>query len=251
VAAGAGCRVPVVDLTHDVPAQDVCAGSFLLSLVLPFVPAGSVVVAVVDPGVGAGRGGIIVHAHERWIVAPDNGLVWEACAGARSVRSWVLDRERVERAVPGAVVPVPGATRTFDGRDLFVPAGVLLGGGIEPDAFAHPGGALREPAGFPAIAFADDTIEAPGRWIDPFGNILTALTGEQARSFAAGRVLRARAAGVDLGGVVDCYAARPSGDLVAVCNSWGRIEVARVNGNAAAALGVRRASDLVVTLQAG
>ena len=71
----------IVDLTHDVPPQDVRAGAFALLTAAPYLPADAVVLAVVDPGVGTARRPIAVQVGGRTFVGPDNGLL-----------SWVLGR---------------------------------------------------------------------------------------------------------------------------------------------------------------
>src|SRR3954470_13010645 len=65
----------IVDLTHDVPPQDVRAGAFALLTAAPYLPADAVVLAVVDPGVGTARRPIAVQAAARTFVGPDNGLL--------------------------------------------------------------------------------------------------------------------------------------------------------------------------------
>ena len=65
----------IVDLTHDVPPQDVRAGAFALMTAAPYLPDDAVVLAVVDPGVGTARRPIAVQAAGRTYVGPDNGLL--------------------------------------------------------------------------------------------------------------------------------------------------------------------------------
>src|SRR5215211_3377134 len=64
----------VVDITHEVPAQDIAAGAFTLLAAYDTFPAGTIHVAVVDPGVGSTRRPIVVRAGRHLFVGPDNGL---------------------------------------------------------------------------------------------------------------------------------------------------------------------------------
>src|SRR5262245_32879517 len=83
----------IVDLTHDVPAQDVRAGAFALLTAVPYLPADAVVLAVVDPGVGTARRPIAVRAGGQTFVGPDNGLLsWALDALGDSRDVVVLDR---------------------------------------------------------------------------------------------------------------------------------------------------------------
>lgn len=247
VAVGAGCRAPIVDLTHDVPPYDVAVASFLLTITHPFLPAGSVVAAVVDPGVGSDRRGIIVQSHDRWIVAPDNGLARETVEDDPGARAWALDPGRVQSTFPEELAR--RSASTFDGRDLFVPAAVALLLGAAPGALGDPIESIAGTRDAAAISESSDALNAPGRWIDPFGNILTAVTVDRVARFGAGKPLHATVAGHDLGEVVEHYVARPGGTLTALANSWGRIEVACTEGNAASVLGVRNARDVLLSLR--
>ena len=64
----------LVDLTHEVPPQDIVAGAFLLAEATPYFPPGTIHLAVVDPGVGTQRRALAAHAREQFWVGPDNGL---------------------------------------------------------------------------------------------------------------------------------------------------------------------------------
>ena len=67
-------RAVIVDITHEIPPQDIEAGAFTLLAAYKTFPAGTIHVAVVDPGVGSTRRPIIVSANEQFFVGPDNGL---------------------------------------------------------------------------------------------------------------------------------------------------------------------------------
>src|SRR5690554_6018083 len=70
-------RVPdlnIVDLTHEIPPQDVSAGAFVLYALHREFPERTVHVAVVDPGVGSSRRVLVVRAAGQYFVGPDNGL---------------------------------------------------------------------------------------------------------------------------------------------------------------------------------
>ncbi|HLI14523.1 MAG TPA: SAM-dependent chlorinase/fluorinase [Acidimicrobiales bacterium] len=113
--------VTVVDLDHAIPAGDVRLGALRLERLVPLLPPG-VHVGVVDPGVGGGRRAVALQAGEDHVfVGPDNGLlVWAAEALSPAPSLVVLDREEyfLERR-----------SRTFDGRDVFVPVAAHLARG--------------------------------------------------------------------------------------------------------------------------
>src|SRR5918912_2961700 len=114
----------VVDITHDIPPQDVECGRLAVARYWRRFPEGTVHVAVVDPGVGSARAALAVASDGRWLVGPDNGLLSPALlvAGARAV------------ALP---VPVRAAP-TFHGRDVFAPAAASLALRTPLDALGSP-----------------------------------------------------------------------------------------------------------------
>jgi S-adenosylmethionine hydrolase len=85
-ALRARCRAEIVDITHDVPARDVATGAYVLAAAAGRFPAGTVHVAVVDPGVGTLRRAIVVAAGGQFFVGPDNGLLSLAVARAGAAR---------------------------------------------------------------------------------------------------------------------------------------------------------------------
>src|SRR5438046_2038370 len=98
----------LVDITHEVPAFDVAAGAFALAQAGPWFPAGTIHVAVIDPGVGHARAEIVVEAGGKVFVGPDNGVLSLAARGPRVAH-------RIT-AVPFRREPV---SPTFHGRDVF------------------------------------------------------------------------------------------------------------------------------------
>jgi S-adenosylmethionine hydrolase len=113
----------VVDITHAIPPQDVQAGAFMLSAVYADFPAGSIHVAVVDPGVGSDRRPILVETADYLFVGPDNGLF-----------SIVLDRnpDAQVRHLLNAHYFLQDQSSTFHGRDISAPVAAALAEGAPP-----------------------------------------------------------------------------------------------------------------------
>ena len=142
----------LVDVAHEVPAFDVAAGAFLLWAGTRDFGPGSVHLAVVDPGVGTQRRRLAVRAGGRFYVAPDNGLL-----------DLVLEDQPVEVVVE--LQPAAGASRTFEGRDVFAPAAGLLAAGQPLEELGRPAGSLfKLPPQPPRVL-----------WVDRFGNLITSL----------------------------------------------------------------------------
>ena len=156
----------VVDVTHDIPPQDVEGGRLAVARYWRRFPPGTIHVAVVDPGVGTQRGALAVESEERFLVGPDNGVLSPALlvAGARAV-----------------TLPIPtGAAPTFHGRDVFAPAAADLALGTPLDVLGSPTLDLvirRTPV---PRRRSEGAIDGQVITIDRFGNAITNLLAEKA-----------------------------------------------------------------------
>jgi hypothetical protein len=148
-------EMAVVDLFADAPAGNPRAAAYLLAAFAAWFPAGSVFLAVVDPGVGGARAPLVIEADGRWYVGPDNGLF-----------ELVLRRAAVARAFEIVWRPAT-LSASFHGRDLFAPVAAWLARG------PAPAGALREAAPCRFGAWPDDLAEIV--YIDHYGNAMTGL----------------------------------------------------------------------------
>ncbi len=174
VLAGRAPNVPVVDLFADAPAGRPKPAAYLLAAYGPWFPTKTVLLAVVDPGVGGERRAVVVEADGRLYVGPDNGLFELVLRRAGRARSWEIGWR------PESL------SASFHGRDLFAPVAAQLA------LDAPEAGVLRE-AGISRFAdWPDDLPEIV--YIDHYGNALTglraALLPAAAQLAAAGRRLR-------------------------------------------------------------
>jgi S-adenosylmethionine hydrolase len=234
----------VVDLTHAVPPGDVAAGAFLLERAWHAFPAGTVHVAIVDPGVGTARALLLVEARGHVFLAPDNGLV------APLITAEPLAVVRVA----GPSAPVRGPSTTFDGRDRFAPLAARLVEGDPPATFGarlagSAGGApgAAGARGFRALALPvparrdDGAIEAEVVHVDRFGNLITNVPAAWLAESGAGWRERWRCrVGARVLALVRTYGDAPPGTPVALADSYERMEVALSGGSAAAELGLAR-----------
>jgi S-adenosylmethionine hydrolase len=232
----------VIDVTHDVPAQDVRHGAVVLADTLPYLPP-SVVLGVVDPGVGTERRAVAVVAGETVLVGPDNGLLlWAAAALGGASRAVELTAPEYRLAT--------GAT-TFDGRDVFAPAAAHLASGLDVGAL----GPSVDVASLvrladPWLQVGDETVEAEVHVVDRFGNV--ALAAGPAELTAAGldEHTRLRITVGDRSSYVPLatsYAAVPERDPVLLIDSAGRLALAVNRGSAAADLRLRVGDRVTVS----
>ena len=216
----------LVDISHEVTPFSIPEGAYTLAQAWQCFPAGTVHLAVVDPGVGSARRPIVAEVAGHRFVAPDNGLL-----------SMIL------QANPRAKVREIGATRylrqpvsnTFHGRDIFAPVAAHLAGGL---AVVQIGKVISD-----AVLgdFTKPTQLSPGRWaghilkIDRFGNIITNLDWVTFRGIARSS-FRLKLGKRTVTRYYSTYAEAPTGELFAINGSSGYVEVSMKQANAAVAL---------------
>ena len=233
--------VRVIDVSHQVPPQDVRRGAGVLAQTVPWLPP-AVHFAVVDPGVGTARRGVCVVAGESVLVGPDNGLLVPAAdkLGGPS--------EAYELENPKYWLPTVSAT--FHGRDVFAPVVAHLCTGAEPAALgrALPVDSLARPV-VPIVAVGVARIEAEVQAVDGFGNVQLAAT---AADLAASGLVQGSPVSVQLRRTARralmgmTFGDAGHGELVVYVDSSDYVSIAVNGGSAAAALGVRTGDTVLV-----
>jgi S-adenosyl-L-methionine hydrolase (adenosine-forming) len=207
-------NLQMIDLTHQIPPQDLASARFQLINAYPYFPVGTVHLAVVDPGVGSQRRSIAVQLQSGYVVAPDNGLVSGILSDA------IAAVELTNRAFWRSQIP----SSTFHGRDIFAPVAAHLASGV----------ALRElgdeiPLSSLVRLPIPDAIDHQGviQAIDYFGNLITNISGEKVRD---------RAWSIEIDHAIypgqTAYADANPGEIIGLIGSHGWIEIAMNRGNA-------------------
>jgi S-adenosylmethionine hydrolase len=231
----------IVDITHEVPPYDVEAGAFTLRAAFETFPAGTVHVAVVDPGVGSARRAIVVEGRGHTFVGPDNGLFGHVYARVQPFRVFQLTNANYFRSE---------VSQTFHGRDIFAPVAGALSRGVKasemgPEVFDF----VRLPTAAPERA-ADGTLVGAVIHIDRFGNLVTNITHEELSEAAFARGARLTIAGREVRSFRRFFAedVEGIGEPFAVWGSAGLLEVAVYRDSAARVLGVKRGDKVEVYL---
>jgi S-adenosylmethionine hydrolase len=213
----------LVDIAHDVAAQDVDGARLVVARYWRRFPPGTVHLVVVDPGVGGSRAAIAVESEEQFLVGPDNGALSPALlsAGARCVE-----------------LPLPaGAAPTFHGRDLFAPAAAALAAGMPLDSLGTVCTSpviRRTPE---AVRRGDGAVGGVVITVDRFGNAVTNLVSWRGGTVEVnGRRLP----------IVRTYADVEPGSATALVGSSGLVEIAVRDGSAATLLELKRGSTVVL-----
>ncbi|TWU00203.1 Adenosyl-chloride synthase [Botrimarina colliarenosi] len=214
--------VTVVDLSHEVPPQDIAAAARLLEAAAPYWPAGTVHLVVVDPGVGADRPIVVIEALGQRFVGPDNGLFGWLDGQTDSIRT--LEPQEIQPA---------GDSHTFHGRDLMAPAAALLLTGTPVAELGPPHGCLTMLPQQDGPTAGDDRIEGRVVEVDRYGNLITNIGANLLEDAPRDERLRVTLGEHETFGLWRTYAENPPQTLVALVSSGGMVEMALVNGNAA------------------
>jgi hypothetical protein len=233
-------RAQVVDITHDIPAHDVEMAAFTLRAAYETFPAGTIHLAVVDPGVGSERRPVAVEALGHLFVGPDNGLFTHIYELAAAARIFHLTNEAHFRRPVSA---------TFHGRDVFAPAAGALSRGVPPETLGAPvSDAVRLELPRPRRA-SDGALEAAVIHIDRFGNCITNISPRDLPEELHGGGARLSVGGREIGAFRRFYEdeAGDRGEPFAIWGSAGLLEISVNRDSAARLLNVRRGQTVRVT----
>ncbi len=211
-----------VDVSHAIAPQNILEGAFILSEIVEMFPAGTVHLAVIDPGVGTDRRLIAARLADQWFVLPDNGLLSGLTRHRTPSGVWQISNPALRRA---------NVSATFHGRDILAPAAAHLLNGRDP---ADLGPAVLE---IVTLSNFQHRVEADGYlgeviYRDTFGNLITNLDASLFASTPADS-WTVEIAGERLQGLGWTYGNHAQGCLIALFGGTGRLEVAVVNGDAA------------------
>lgn len=213
-------HAPILDLCHDLAPFAPRPAAYLLAALLPYLPADACVVAVVDPGVGTLRRGLVLEGDGLRLVGPDNGLL-------------AIAAQRMTQARWSVLPPPQGrVSASFHGRDWFAPAGAQLqmaqDVGLQTLG-SHPPEGSDWPADWASVIY-----------IDRYGN---AITGIRAETIPADGLL-------DLGKRLlarsRTFADVPRGEAFWYVNSCGMVEIAVNQGQAARMLDLEVGTPVMV-----
>jgi hypothetical protein len=206
----------IIDITHQIPPQDIQTAAFYLMAATPYMPKGTLFMCVVDPTVGTGRGIVWARTENHQFIAPDNGLI-----------SWVEQKERIleARFISNSSLFMENISSTFHGRDIMAPVAAAIAKGL-PEKKIGPLFPAYRRFPFPAPVKAGNRITGQVIAIDHFGNVVTNIKRDYLSARAVFNIADRMIKGLKL-----TYASVPEGEALALVGSFGFLEFSVRNGS--------------------
>ncbi len=250
----------IVDITHDIPPQDIHEAAFTIHAAQRYFPKGTIHIIVVDPGVGSNRQTIVCHTDNAFFVCPNNGVL-----------SYVLQDVETENnpdtiAIDNPTYLMPKVSNTFHGRDIFAPIAAHLSLGVTMKEIGTP---IHDLISLPlhTASISDNTLTGQIIKVDSFGNMITNISEEMLGLFlfssTQNKTLEdelskhANTINFEIRIGITCinklnssYAESEAGVTLAIIGSFGLLEIAVNMGNAGARLGLKVGDTVVVTKDA-
>jgi len=230
----------LIDITHNVSPHNIREGAFVLKTSVPYFPTGTVHVAVVDPGVGTARRGIVVATKTQILVGPDNGLLIPA---ARELGNFQV----YEIKNPGILSN--SISNTFHGRDVFTPVAAHILNGLY---FRDIGPMIKDYVDlhFGTYEITPQTATGNVIYIDSFGNIITNIHGYRISNFLQyGKKLMLFIGDKQVeASFVRSYSYVNKGDFLTTIGSSNHLEISVNQGNAGNMLNVKPGDELKILL---
>ena len=160
-------NIKLVDITHSLQPQNILQGAFMLYSVVEYFHA-TLHVAVVDPGVGSPRSGLVMQCGDSILVGPDNGLLVPAAER--------LGIKKIFK-ITNTEYCLGDISSTFHGRDIFAPIAAHISTGLAPEDVGEVVKSYVDLDLFD-VEESQNTITGIVLNIDNFGNIITNIRSE-------------------------------------------------------------------------
>jgi S-adenosyl-L-methionine hydrolase (adenosine-forming) len=217
----------LIDITHNIKAGSIYQGAEILKDSYPYFPEGTVHVAVVDPGVGSCRRLMAMKAAGHFFVGPDNCIFWPVIKENPDAEIINLTEKRYF---------LSHVTNTFHGRDIFAPVAAHISLGIEIDKLGHP---ISDPEKLtlPQPYIKDTVLLGEITRVDNFGNLISNIAAKALADFLGDKQQVIHIGDFKIPEICDTYSDKDEGELIALINSSGYLEIAVNLGKASEYLG--------------
>jgi S-adenosylmethionine hydrolase len=242
----------IIDITHWLEPGNLTAAAFVLLHAFRYFAAGTVHLAVIDPGVGSERDILAVRTGRYVFVGPDNGILQEAVEADGGGSIFALEIECFFKKLSSLYrgndvlqrIVKQGPSATFHGRDLFAPLSAYLCGGHPLEEVAVQKSSMVEYRIMRPMV-CEDSVTGKVVYIDRFGNLITNveenLVGQEDEIF-----LKTDRTMTLVGRLKNSYASAGRGAPIAIIGSRGLLEIAVSGGSAQAQFEADYGSDILV-----
>lgn len=228
----------LIDISHQIPPQDIMAGAWVVRNSAMLYPPESVHLVVVDPGVGTRRKPIAIRIEDQYFVGPDNGI-FSLIADQYNYESVELTNSKYWRSNP---------SNTFHGRDIFAPVAAHLANGVPFDKLGKPIEKLETYRW--AVPISDkDGVQGWIVHIDHFGNLISNIPESMIREAGGQSNLKIYVGNTILSNIVTTFGDVPDGEPAAYIGSSGVLEIAINKGDAREMLGVEKGAQISIVVQ--
>jgi S-adenosylmethionine hydrolase len=226
----------ILDITHEVSPHNVREGAFILWATAPFFPLGTIHVAVVDPGVGTERKGLLITTKKQILVGPDNGILLPTAH---------LLGDFVVYEITNPKYMIHPLSRTFHGRDIFAPVAAYIARGVP---FGDIGTQTTHfvDLQFPLGEHRGDRIVGKVLYVDRFGNLITNIPRDiLPNDFEQKKItVISGSRQWDQIPFVSSYGYAKQGELLITIGSNHFLEISVNQGNAAQAVGLQADAEV-------
>ncbi len=231
-------EVRFVDISHDLPPQDIMAGAWVLKNTAFLYPPETIHLAVIDPGVGSDRRPVLVRIRDQYFVGPDNGL-FSLVAESEELKVIELTNSEFWRK---SVAP------TFHGRDIFAPVAAHLCCGEDMAVFGEKRAELTTYRWAKPIS-DDEGIQGWVMHIDRFGNLVTNIPELLILEHDQNSLFRIYVGNTILKDISSAFSDVSDGEPVALFGSSGMLEIAINKGSAEKMLGIEKGAPVSLVIQ--
>jgi len=207
----------IIDITHQLQPFNLISAALTLKNVHNYYPAGTIHLAVVDPGVGGKRKPVLVHTEKYVFVGPDNGIF-----------SWINEPGKKVIHLTNSKFFLNPVSSTFHARDIFAPVAAYLSLGVRIDEFGRPVSKIVK-LRLPPVQFTKDKLFGEVINVDNFGNLITNIQPEKLKN----GFKRIKIKGRKILNISQTFSNAPEGKILAYRGSAGFLEIGVNQGSAA------------------
>ncbi len=239
-------NVSIIDIDNNIPKFSILSGSYILYTSYKWMPKKTILLAVVDPGVGTERSPLIIKTKNYYFVGPDNGLLYESVIDDGIISMHKIDVEKLRELLKNKYNLNINISHTFHGRDIFAPSAALLSRDEDISLFTKELNKIVELRIMHYIK-KDNKMYFKVIYIDDFGNVvlsarfndLNVKYNQEVKIIKDSSEIKVK--------IGEKFADAKEGQLLIYENSFGFAEIAMNKGNASKYLGLKIGDEIIIS----